>query len=149
MHKEHWESWNWVRNCGPKYTYPYIPSRSGLTLHVIFPIGTNITEMKREVGPSLMQVQPKERMQLCAAQRIFCKVPQDTLTPFMPLTLHQYRAKDYWKFLNSIKWESNINNNWAVKFRENFYHLGMFPVFWRSLWGRARKSLFPPTKRKN
>lgn len=79
-----------------------------------------IMEMKCEVGLSLMQVQLKERMQLCEAQRIFLKVPQDTLIPFVSLTIHQYRARDYWKFLKSVKRESNINNNWAVRFRENF-----------------------------
>lgn len=64
MDKEHWGSWNWVRNCRPKYTPPYISSRSGLILDLIFPIGMNISEVKYEVGPSLMQVQTKERMQL-------------------------------------------------------------------------------------
>lgn len=148
MNKEHWGSWNWVRNCGPKYTYPYISSRSHLTLHLIFLIGMSITERKSEVGPSIIQVQPKERMQLCAALRSFCKVPQDSWIPFMTVTFHQYRATDFWKFLNSVKWQSNICNNWEVILSENFYHLKMIPGFWRSLWG-ARRNLFPPSKRKN
>lgn len=63
--KEHWRSWNWLRNCRHKYTPPYISSRSCLTLDLIFPIGMNISEVKYEVDPCLMQVQTKERMQIC------------------------------------------------------------------------------------
>lgn len=58
--------------------------------------------MKCEVGPSLITVQPKERMQLCAALRIFCKAPQDTWIPFMPFNFNQCRAREYWKFLKSV-----------------------------------------------
>lgn len=111
-----------------------------------FLIGTSITEMKCEVGPSLMQVQPKERIQLCAALRTFCKV-QDTWTPVMSLTLHQCGATNYWNFLKSVMWKSNINKNWAVIFRENFFPPQDASSFLKIFVGRKKEPL-PTNKEK-